>query len=67
MGSQGRVRESITGDDGAVGGHGILGHPGEVGVRVIDVEQTESLGEASGPFKVVHERPGRVATDVHLI
>lgn len=55
MGSQGGVRESITGDDGGVGGHRTLGHPGEVGVRVIDIEQTESLGKAPGPFKVVHQ------------
>lgn len=43
MGSQGRVRESITRDDGGVVGHRIFGHPGQFGVRVIDVEQTESL------------------------
>lgn len=55
MGSLGGVGESITGDDVGVGGHGILGHPGKVGVRVIDIEQAEPLGKARGPFKVVHQ------------
>lgn len=67
MGSQGGVRESITGDDGGIGGHRILGHPGQVGVRVIDIEQTESFRKACRPFEVVHQRPGRVATDIHVI
>lgn len=67
MGSKGGVREAITGNDGGVVGNGILGHPGQVGVRVVDIEKAESFGKASGPFEVVHQRPGGVTADIHVV
>ena len=31
---------------------------------VVDVDETETLGEAVGPFEVVEQRPGEVTADV---
>lgn len=67
MGSQGWVGESIAVDDGGVLGNRILGHSRQFRVGVIDIEKAKSLRKASGPFKVVHQWPCCVTTDIHII
>lgn len=67
MGTQGRVGESVTADDGGVRGDRGLGYSRQVRVRLIDIEKAKSLRKASRPLKIVHQGPSCVPADIHTI
>lgn len=54
MGSQGWIRKAVAGDDGSVASYRTFGYAGKTGVRVIHIEQSESLTKPGGPLQIVH-------------
>lgn len=61
------IWKPVAADDLRVVPGGGLGEPRQVGVREVDVVEAKLLIKAHGPLEVVHQRPGRVASQVDAI
>lgn len=55
MGPEGRVWETIAGDDGGVARSRVFRDARKSGVGAVHIEKSKSLRVASSPLKVVHQ------------
>lgn len=54
MSPVGWVWKPIAGDNGCIAKSRVFRDAGEIGIRAVHVEQSESFRVTSSPFKVVH-------------